>query len=89
MGVMLLSICKINTDEGYDTMLNVDKIQVLLLDRRLDIIGGATGLHRNTLSAIRDGKNRNPSYETICKLSDYFQRDVALRHNTTGGGDDA
>lgn len=69
-------------------MLNVDKIQALLRDRRLDIIGDATGLHRNTLSAIRDGKNTNPSYETVCKLSDYFQRDVLLSQKTDGDRDD-
>jgi transcriptional regulator with XRE-family HTH domain len=31
-----------------------------------------TGVHRNTLSAIRLGKNANPSYATVKTLSDYF-----------------
>lgn len=55
-------------------MLTLIKIKALLSDRRLDIVSEATGVHRNTLAAIRDGRTENPSYETIRKLSDYLTR---------------
>ena len=57
-------------------MLRLDKIKELLADRRLDIVSEATGVHRNTLSAIRDGRTVNPSYQTIRKLSDYLNPEV-------------
>lgn len=53
-------------------MLNIHQIRQALADRRLDKVSEATGLHRNTLSAIRDGRHENPTYETIRKLSDYL-----------------
>jgi transcriptional regulator with XRE-family HTH domain len=53
-------------------MLTLDKIVGLLKDRRLDIVSDATGIHRNTLSGIRAGKITNPTYETVKRLSEYF-----------------
>lgn len=53
-------------------MLTLDQIKRLLHDRRLDIVCEATGLHRNTLSGIRNGQIKNPSHDTIRKLSEYF-----------------
>jgi transcriptional regulator with XRE-family HTH domain len=53
-------------------MLTLDKIVGLLKDRRLDIVSDATGVHRNTLSGIRTGKITNPTYETVKRLSEYF-----------------
>ena len=53
-------------------MLTLDKIKHLLADRRLDIVSKATGIHRNTLSGIRDGRMKNPTYDTLRKLSEYF-----------------
>lgn len=59
-------------------MLTLDQIKGMLHDRRLDIVAKATQVHRNTLAAIRDGKNENPSYTVMRKLSDYFTaRDIA------------
>lgn len=57
-------------------MLTIDKIKLLLADRRLDVVSKRTGLHRNTLSAIRDGRHENPTYETIRKLSEYLAPEV-------------
>lgn len=54
-------------------ILDLEKIKDALQDRRLDIVSDATGIHRNTLAAIRSGKATNPSYGTISKLSDYLQ----------------
>ena len=36
------------------------------------LVSAATGIHRNTLAAIRDGENDNPSLATMTKLSEYF-----------------
>lgn len=55
-------------------MLNLQQIKEALQDRRLDIVSEFTGIHRNTIAAIRSGKAANPSYETIAKLSEYLQR---------------
>jgi transcriptional regulator with XRE-family HTH domain len=30
-------------------------------------------VHRNTLSAIRDGRNENPTLRTLEALSEYFE----------------
>lgn len=53
-------------------MLTLDQIKVLLADRRLDIVAKATNVHRNTLAAIRDGRNENPTYAILIRLSDYL-----------------
>lgn len=58
-------------------MLTIDKIKAMLADRRLDVVARETGLHRNTLAAIRDGRHQNPTYNTIKRLSDYLSRGVA------------
>lgn len=53
-------------------MLAVDDIKRMLSDRRLDVVSKATQISRNTLAAIRDGKNENPRYITLRRLSDYL-----------------
>lgn len=53
-------------------MMTLDNIKRLLADRRLDIVSAATSVNRNTLAAIRDGKNQNPTLRTMQRLSDYF-----------------
>jgi|LauGreDrversion4_2_1035121.scaffolds.fasta_scaffold50845_4 DNA-binding Xre family transcriptional regulator len=53
-------------------MLTLDEIKRLLTDRRLDIVSRSTAISRNTLAAIRDGKNKNPTLRTIQRLSDYL-----------------
>jgi DNA-binding Xre family transcriptional regulator len=53
-------------------MLTLGQIVAMLQDRKLDIVSAKTGLHRNTLAAIRDGRNANPTLKTIEALSEYF-----------------
>ncbi len=53
-------------------MLTLGQIRELLDDRKLDVVSEKTGLHRNTLAAIRDGRNDNPTLKTIEALSDYL-----------------
>ena len=53
-------------------MMTLDEIRAALSDRRLTAVSEATGVHRNTLSQIRSGRLKNPSYETIARLSNYL-----------------
>jgi len=53
-------------------MLNLSQIREKLLYSNLLRVSNHTGVHRNTLSAIRMGKNVNPSYATVKTLSDYL-----------------
>ncbi len=53
-------------------MLDLTRIRERLLYSNLYKVSEHTGVHRNTLSAIRLGKNANPSYVTVKTLSDYF-----------------
>lgn len=54
-------------------MLDLDEIKRLLADRRLDVVAEATNLHRNTIARIRDGKQENPKYFVLRKLSEYLE----------------
>lgn len=53
-------------------MMTLDEIRTALADRRIDRVAEATGLHENTIWAIRAGRNENPSYRTLRSLSDYL-----------------
>jgi transcriptional regulator with XRE-family HTH domain len=53
-------------------MLTLDQIAGMLQDRRLDKVHEATGVHPNTLRAIRKGRRLNPSYNTLKALSEYL-----------------
>ena len=57
---------------GSENMMTLHQIKRLLADRKLMLVSAATGIHRNTLAAIRDGENDNPSLATMTKLSEYF-----------------
>ena len=48
-------------------------IRAALADRRLSIIAEKTGLHVNTIAAIRDGKNTNPTLATLETLASYLR----------------
>lgn len=53
-------------------MRTLDEIRRLLTDRRITQISEATGLHRNTLARIRDGRQPNPTYYVMERLDAYF-----------------
>lgn len=55
-------------------MMDLDKIVLALKDKRLDVVEDATGVHRNTLTGLRDGWNQNPTYRVIKALSDYLEK---------------
>lgn len=56
-------------------ILTIQQIKQKLQDRRLEVVAIATELHYTTLLYIRDGKQTNVKYETLAKLSAYFERD--------------
>jgi transcriptional regulator with XRE-family HTH domain len=58
-------------------MLTLEEIKHALRDRRLDIVSEQTGIHRATISRIRNDDNANPTYAVIKTLSDYL-RGVSL-----------
>lgn len=53
-------------------MLTVEEIAVALKDRRIPLLAKATGLHPNTIYAIRDGRVTRPAHKTVKALSDYL-----------------
>lgn len=55
-------------------MLTLPQIIEKLQDRSGKAIADKTGIHFVTISRIKNGHIDNPSYDTIAKLSDYFER---------------
>lgn len=58
-------------------MLTLEQIRAQMQDRRLHLIGKATGLHYNTLRDVRDNLDANPTYKVIKLLNDYFQGNLS------------
>jgi transcriptional regulator with XRE-family HTH domain len=50
----------------------LERIRKALEDRNLSRVAKAVGLHENTVRAIASGKNKNPSFETLTRLSNYI-----------------
>lgn len=48
------------------------RVRDALGDRNLSRVATATGLHENTVRAIANGKNKNPTFETLQRLSTYL-----------------
>ena len=53
-------------------MNSLEKIRSALQDRRLSAVANATGIHYNTLLAIRAGTNCNPRLDTVRALDEYL-----------------
>jgi transcriptional regulator with XRE-family HTH domain len=43
-----------------------------LLDRRPKVVAERTGLHVNTITRIRDGRENNPKIDTLNRLARYL-----------------
>jgi transcriptional regulator with XRE-family HTH domain len=54
-------------------MLSIEQIKEMLKDRNLEVVAERTGLSRQTLSNIRNGKAKSPSYSTVKTISDYLE----------------
>ena len=61
-----------NRQKGVN-MMYLEQIRAMLADRRLSLVAEATGLHYNTVRAIRDDPDANPTYKAVKALSDYLQ----------------
>ena len=59
-------------------MRELEYVRQALADRRPFIVAEKTGLHVNTVTAIRDGKNRNPTIATLQALIEYLTQDNGL-----------
>ncbi len=53
-------------------MLTLPEIVQKLQDRRAIVVAEACGLRVATVIDIREGRTKNPSYETTKALSDYL-----------------
>jgi transcriptional regulator with XRE-family HTH domain len=53
-------------------VLTLEQLRAALDDRNVEKVSERTGIHRNTIGAIRSGANSNPSYVTLKVLSDYL-----------------
>lgn len=53
--------------------MTIEEIRLALRDRRISMIAEATGLHYNTIKAVRDNEGANPSYKVLKALSDYLE----------------
>jgi|AntDeeMinimDraft_6_1070357.scaffolds.fasta_scaffold29557_2 hypothetical protein len=53
-------------------MLELKEIVKRLQDRNSTMVSHATGLHLNTILAIKAGKNENPTRATMVLLSEYL-----------------
>lgn len=53
-------------------MIELEWIRQALTDRMPSKVSAATGLHVNTIVAIRDGANKNPTLKTLNALAQYL-----------------
>ena len=63
----------VETLQNGVNMMYLEQIREMLADRRLSLVAEATGLHYNTVRAIRDDPEANPTYKAVKALSDYLQ----------------
>lgn len=59
-------------DQNQQTEDLLTRVRDALSDRNLSRVAAATGLHENTVRAIANGKNKNPTFETLQRLSTYL-----------------
>ena len=58
-------------------MLTPEEIKERMKDRVVGIVAIATGLHVNTIRKLKNGTAVEPSFETIQKVSQYFEAQEA------------
>ncbi len=66
-------------------LLNPTQLRALLDDRTLQKVSDRTGISYATVQQIATGINQNPTYDTLQKLSDYFNNNTpeALHNGST------
>lgn len=53
--------------------MSIDQLRRALADRRIPVIAERTGIHHNTIAAIRDGLTKDPSHRVVSALVDYLR----------------
>jgi hypothetical protein len=54
-------------------MLTLEQVKDNLKDRITTKVAEATGLHYNTVLSIKNGTNKNPSFDAITRLVQYLE----------------
>ena len=54
-------------------MLTIERIRELIHDRKIRLVAKKAGLHYNTVRRVAADPDFVPTYETVKKLSDYFE----------------
>jgi len=54
-------------------MLELNKIQELLKDRKPRVVADATGLAYDTVLRVQKGKIKSVSYDVVKRISDYLE----------------
>jgi transcriptional regulator with XRE-family HTH domain len=60
--------------------MNMTQLRADLSSRRLSVVARETGLHRNTVERIANGKQANPKKHTVELLTAYLSRNPAKEH---------
>jgi predicted transcriptional regulator len=59
-------------------MLNLEQIMGNLQDRKLTVVSKRTGVPYTTVLRVAKGRNKNVTYSTLSRLSEYFETPVVL-----------
>jgi hypothetical protein len=62
-----------NSTKSSERIMSIREISDELWDKIPSKVSKATGIHYNTIRAIRDGSGLNPTHSTLQKLSDYLE----------------
>ena len=58
-------------------MLTPEQAREKLQDRVVKVVAAGSGLHENTVSKLKCGTMKSPSFETMEKISAYFEAQEA------------
>ena len=59
-------------------MLNLEQIKGILQDRKLTEVSKRSGVPYTTVLRVAKGRNKNVTYNTLSRLSEYFETPVVL-----------
>lgn len=57
-------------------MMTIEQIEQTLQDRNVAAVAAGCGLSRQKVSAIKNGRAKRPTHETIRKLSNYLEQKI-------------
>ena len=65
--------CNFYAIDVKENKVDIEEIKVKLEDRNLVVVAERCNIGYVTLSTIANGKNKNPKYETVKRVSDYLE----------------